>query len=68
MRRKLALLAAGLVAVGTIGIASADVIDAGGAAYVDTSDNSVWQETNGEAGLQRSDDGDANDVDDTRIA
>lgn len=33
--------------------ASADVIDIGGAAYIDTSDNTVWQESNGVAGLQR---------------
>ncbi|MEO7804247.1 MAG: hypothetical protein ABIS18_07655 [Actinomycetota bacterium] len=66
MRRKLALLAAGLVAAGAMGIASADVIDAGGAAYVDTSDNSVWQESNGEAGLQR--DADEDTAADTRLA
>jgi hypothetical protein len=33
--------------------ATADVVDVAGTLYVDTSDNSVWQESNGQAGLQR---------------
>lgn len=49
MKRKLALLAAGLVAAGAMGIASAEVSVAD--KYVDT--DGVWSETNNVGGLQR---------------
>ncbi len=54
MRRKLALVAAGLVATGVMASAMAETIEAGGK-YVDVDGStvSVWSESNGAPGLQK---------------
>ncbi|HVL90950.1 MAG TPA: hypothetical protein VM841_12025 [Actinomycetota bacterium] len=53
------IFAAAVVAAGLFASlpASADVIDIAGTIYVDDSDATVWQESNGVEGLQREADG-----------
>lgn len=52
MKKAIAMFLLGGAALAAVP-ASADVINVADTAYIDTSDTSVWQESNGEAGLQR---------------
>lgn len=65
-------LALGVLAIALVATpALADVVDVAGQAYVDAEDASVWQESNGIAGLQRvaGEDADGRPIPaDTRVA